>query len=165
MHSCENTAIKGCSWSNFWANLASFSLGGSAVCRARGQTRGPRLGVDVKVIQMPLYISLLCGESLMEYTGRRQNDVNVQGYPRRPSRAPTGRRRSRPPRRAAARRLQHQHCRPESKECQRVPERRRHRRSRLLPAAAASPEGSGPRVRSHCRFRYRGIPNMLANLV
>jgi hypothetical protein len=24
MHSCGNTAIKGCSWPNFWANLASF---------------------------------------------------------------------------------------------------------------------------------------------
>ena len=27
MHSCGNTAIKGLSWPNFWANLASFSLG------------------------------------------------------------------------------------------------------------------------------------------
>jgi hypothetical protein len=36
MHSCGETAIKGWSWSNFWANLASFllvdasTLGGSA---------------------------------------------------------------------------------------------------------------------------------------
>jgi hypothetical protein len=26
MHSCEKTAINGCSWPNFWANLVSFSL-------------------------------------------------------------------------------------------------------------------------------------------
>ena len=26
MYSCGNTARKGCSWPNFWANLASFSL-------------------------------------------------------------------------------------------------------------------------------------------
>jgi hypothetical protein len=26
MHFCRNTAIKGLSWPNFWANLASFSL-------------------------------------------------------------------------------------------------------------------------------------------
>jgi hypothetical protein len=26
MHPCENIAIKGRSWPNFWANLASFSL-------------------------------------------------------------------------------------------------------------------------------------------
>jgi hypothetical protein len=28
MHSCGNTATKGLSWPNFWANPASFSLGG-----------------------------------------------------------------------------------------------------------------------------------------
>ena len=26
MHSCGNTAVEGCSWPNFWANSASFSL-------------------------------------------------------------------------------------------------------------------------------------------
>jgi hypothetical protein len=29
VHSCGNTAMKGCSWPNFWANSASFSLWGS----------------------------------------------------------------------------------------------------------------------------------------
>jgi hypothetical protein len=42
MHSCGNTAVNGCSWPNFWANLASFSLNVSQPARdeARGTTGG-----------------------------------------------------------------------------------------------------------------------------
>ena len=59
MHSCGNTAIKGWSWPNFWANLASFSPGpactaarssrpscrsraGTAASRAAGRRAAPR---------------------------------------------------------------------------------------------------------------------------
>jgi hypothetical protein len=47
MHSCGNTAIKGCwSWPDFWANLASFSLkaarGGHCLTCLRADY-GPRL--------------------------------------------------------------------------------------------------------------------------
>ena len=48
-HSWGDTAIKGCSLPNFWANLASFSL------VPRQAVEGPealRLAVDVKVILM-----------------------------------------------------------------------------------------------------------------
>ena len=38
MHSCGSTAIKGCSWPNFWANSASFSL---ARARRARSGRGP----------------------------------------------------------------------------------------------------------------------------
>jgi hypothetical protein len=35
MHSCGSTAVKGWSWPNFWANLASFSLGQAGTCSHR----------------------------------------------------------------------------------------------------------------------------------
>ena len=57
MHSGGNAAIKGRSWPNFWANLASFSLGfrgagGRGRCRSRcrrvrGWLRGWRAVAEV----------------------------------------------------------------------------------------------------------------------